>query len=284
MTTLEYMSRDCKVYAGRLGDYQKISVDDLANGYCKALDEKDDYMIETYLAALMLRFWYQIGRMYERTKTIGLHEKEDFFSILAERINYACKYRAWQKPESTTNAQACINMAIATEIKNQFYFANLDKNKASSNVASLYDPLEGDADRTYADLFEDEDATVAIENNDTDYIIQGYVDENKIVEAIIADTIAYKDVFKHEKKIVKGTDEDGNAVKYTERYSQFWPYKLVQELNALDEEYIKYFTKKYTISYAKFEAAFNAIKKANNQKKYKYLQGTLDTLKSSFDA
>ena len=48
-----------------------------------------------------------------------------------------------------------------------------------------------------------------------------------------------------------------------------WIHTQEEELNLLDEKYVDYFIKKYCISSEKFMAAFNQLKKANNQKKYK---------------
>ena len=92
--------------------YEKYDITELADNYCKALDEKDDYNINLYLSTLLLRFWYVIDKMYQRCKNNGV-EREDCFYRLYECINAACHYRAWQNPDKHTNAQACINQVLA---------------------------------------------------------------------------------------------------------------------------------------------------------------------------
>ena len=45
--------------------YEDYDITELADKYCKALDEQDDENINIYLSALLLRFWYVIDKMYQ---------------------------------------------------------------------------------------------------------------------------------------------------------------------------------------------------------------------------
>ena len=139
--------KDCVTFASFLGDYQKISVDDLANKYCEALDSKDEFNKNAYLSALVLRFWYRIEKLYRANVNTGL-EREDFFSWLVEAINYACKYRAWQTKK--VNAQQAINQCIETIRYQHYYEFNLDKHKANYNTVSISSPVMSNKDNTDA--------------------------------------------------------------------------------------------------------------------------------------
>ena len=108
-------------------------------------------------------------------------------------------------------------------------------------------------------------------------LIQSFIDRNKIVEAIILDTIAFND----SQKLVKTTNTyfdsaTGKNKKFVSYVEKLWPYKVVKNLNSLTDDYKKYFNLTYSINPEKFTAAFNSIKKANNTKLYKFLDATLE--------
>lgn len=256
--------------------YEDYDITELADKYCKALDEQDDENINLYLSALILRFWYVIDKMYQKCKNNGV-EREDCFYRLYECINAACYYRAWQNPEKKTNAQACINQVLASRgVPALIYEANLQKNFRA--ITCLDEELDSESRVTRADLIEDENRIGAYD--EPPYQVLELMGNGNLIEAIVADNIAYKDVFKHEEKTIKEVQEDGTIYKYKQHTQSFWPFKVVQELNLLDDKYADYFINKYCISSEKFMAAFNQLKKANNQKKYKYIDHTLKLLKT----
>lgn len=264
-----------------LGDYKSMSIEELANGFCKAMDEEDEFNKDLYCAALMLRFWHNIKKLYVSSPGIGL-EKEDFCSWLGEAIMYACKpnYRAWQKPEKNCNAQQAINKCISTIRLQHYYEYNLDKHKSNFRPLQLDSPFNDEDETTLIDTICDESYRVGDYKSTKDYdVIQKFLNNKKIVEAIVIDNIANQDPFRHDKKVFKEKNEDEEEVKYTEYYTEFWPYKLVQILSNLPQDYFEYFSKKYTIPEKDLQAALGAVKKANNQKLYKYVDKALADLK-----
>ena len=78
--------------------------------------------------------------------------------------------------------------------------------------------------------------------------------------------------------------EDEDPYRYTEHYSEFWPYKVVQKLNEIDANYVKHFINTYTIDDNKAAIAFKRLIDANNQKKYKMITSTLNTTKNLINA
>jgi uncharacterized protein YktA (UPF0223 family) len=166
-------------------------------------------------------------------------------------------------------------MCIQTKLRERYYFANLDKHRANQNTMSLEAPLNSDSEEsnTLADILMAEDTPDY--GSDSLYIVQEYLNQNKVIEAIILDTIAFKDTFKHNKKVIKEVMEDGTIDKHTEYSSEFWPYKLVQCVSQLPVDYSKYFLRKYSVAAQKLDVALETIRKANNQKLYRYLDKTL---------
>jgi len=290
---MNYIQESFELQAKKVPDYQRnvrnsAQITAWANKYCELVDalasDTNNYELveqrDSYIAALMLKFWDKIKYLYDSTRTIGTYEYDDFISVLYDRINYACKYRAWQKEGSKTNAQACINQAINTEVQNMFYAANLDKNKCNvaCNTISLDTPFGDDEESgTLADTLGEE---VDHSGHDTEFAIQSFINSNKVIEAIIFDVIAFNDCMKYTKETVNAIDSDGNPYKYTKNHSEFWPYRCVQILSKLPEDYGKYFARKYRIANEPLEACLAKIRSSNNQKLYKYLDAARNDLKS----
>ena len=284
MGELDYVFKEFKGYAKDLGAYEKISIDELANKYCEATDEGKEYERNVYFCALVLRFWYKIHKLYVDNITLNLTHT-DYFDWVTGAIMMACEKgaRTWQT-NPKLNAQQVINQVLATRfVAAAYYESNLQKNQGRHLECSLDTPLSADDDATLGDIIPDEATPDSSYDNAASWI-QDYIDKNKIVEAIILDTIAHKDVYKHSKKVIKEVDADGNPYKYTQHSSAFWPFKLVKELTALDESYIEYFLSTYSVSRKAFEAAFAALAKANNQKKYKMVDATVSDFKKYLSA
>lgn len=276
MNVMEAFKQDCIRFASMLGDYQNISINDLADGYCKALDENDEGNKNAYLSALVLRFWYTMRKMYEKTKTANYGDYEDYIAKLYECISVVCdkNSRAWQNPEKHTTAQACINQAIASRgVAEIMYESNLDKSRANTNTISLEAPMGSDPEAdTLMDITEDPNSGDFESVLMTESIVQSCINKKKIVEAIILDVIAFNNCEKVTKRTVKTVDVDGNPVRYTKVATEFWRYKAVQNLAALPESYSTYFTRRYKVKQAEFDAAFGVIRQSNNQKLHKFIK------------
>lgn len=265
--------------------YEQYSIDELADAYCAAVDANDTVLKNIYISALVLRFWYTIDKMYTSNTVAPSLEREDFFDWLYEGIEYACKYRGWQDPEKNLNAQQCINKCINTIKLQKYYDLRLDKNKTVNHCCSLETPVvsnNDDATKTLEDVLEADNSLEDSSAYDAILLVQSYINKNKIIEAILLDNIAFNDTQKHFKKNVKTKNSAGETIKYTEHSSEFWAYRLVQIVSKLPATYKDYFMAKYKISEEKLAAVLEVIKRANNQKLYKYLRTTLAELRANY--
>jgi uncharacterized protein YktA (UPF0223 family) len=265
--------------------YEQYSIDELADAYCDATDTNNEQLKNIYISALILRFWYTIDKMYKANTVAPCLEYEDFFWWLYEAIEYACKYRGWRDDTKNLNAQQCINKCIETIKLQKYYDLRLDKKKAVNFCTSMDAPIGGDSDdeaKTLGDMLEDEDSHFDTSTDDVITLVQSYINRNKIVEAILIDSIAFNDVQKHFKKTIKAKNADGETYRYTEHSSEFWPYRLVQIVNQLPATYKSSFMSRYHISEKKLSAVLDVIKRANNQKIYKYLRETIKELRVSY--
>lgn len=265
--------------------YEQYSIDELADAYCDAVDNNDRALKDIYISALILRYWYTIDKMYRANKVAPSLEHEDFFWWLYEAIEYACKYRGWRDPSKNLNAQQCIYKCIETIKLQKYYNLRLDKRKIANCCVSMDAPIGGegdDASKTIADVLDSEEYVDDHSSENVMSLVQQYINRNKIIEAILIDNIAFNDVQKRFKKTIKTTNLDGEAIKYVEHSSEFWPYKLVQIIGKLPDSYKSNFMTRYNISEEKLDAVLGIINKANNQKLYKYLKSCLTELRASY--
>ena len=280
MSELEDALKSFKLCAKQIDNYEKLTVNELADGYCDATDNGQEDLRDAYYSALVLRFWYKINKLYSENLTLNL-DKTDYFDWISNAILMACDKdaRAWRTNKSL-NAQQVINQVLSTRfVAAAYYDSNLQKNQGKLNTMSLDDYVGDEGDGiTVGDMVADDTNPHA--EDEAISVIQNFIDANKIVEAIIFDNIAFKDCYKHEQKVIREKNSAGENIKYTKHISSFWPFKLVKELNTLDIEYGRYFISTYSVSPTIFKAGIEAIQKANNQKKYKMIGAALKELES----
>ena len=270
--------------------YENYSIDELANAYCDAKDSNNETLKDIYISALILRFWHKIDKMYRENTVAPSLERQDFFWWLYEAIEYACKYRGWRDPSKNLNAQTCINKCIETIKLQKYYNLRLDKRRAVNYCVSMEEPAVGATNsssnpgesKTIGDMLESEESYDDHSADSVMMLVQSYINRNKIIEAIIIDSIAFNDVQRHFKKTIKTKNYKGEDMKYVEHSSEFWPYKLVQIVSKLPEEYKTEFMSKYKISEEKLTTVLDTISKVNNQKIYRYLDAVIADLKVSF--
>ena len=263
--------------------YESYSIDELADAYCEAVDTNNETLKNTYISALILRFWHKIDKMYKSNTVAPCLEHEDFFWWLYEAIEYACKYRGWKDTSKNLNAQQCINKCIDTIKLQKYYNLRLDKNKTVNHCTSMDAPIcDGEDSKTLGDTLESDEYVYDHSTEDVMMLVQHYIDSNKIIEAILIDNIAFNDVQKHFKRVVKTTNTSGETVRYTEHSSEFWPYKLVQIVSKLPSTYKNSFMERYHISEEKLTTVLDVIDKGPNTKLYKYLDRTLTELRGSY--
>jgi uncharacterized protein YktA (UPF0223 family) len=283
---LNETKRDLTLYARQLAKpYESYSIDELADAYCEAVDTDNETLKNIYISALILRFWSKIDKMYKSNTVAPCLEYEDFFWWLYEAIEYACKYRGWQDPTKKLNAQQCINKCIDTIKLQKYYDLRLDKKKTVNYCTSMDTPINGDGEdgtKTIGDMLESEEYIEDHSSDDVMMLVQSYINNNKIIEAILIDAIAFNDVQKHFKKVVKTKNASGEDIKYTEHSSEFWPYKLVQIVSKLPDAYKKTFMERYRISEEKLDSVLDVIDHSNNQKIYRWLDKCLADLKVSY--
>ena len=290
MASLDLALKDFKTMASRIKDQESLTITELADGYCEAIDGNKSDLANEYFSALVLRFWCKIQKAYTKNKAALRVSKEDCYDWVISSIMMTCdkSARIWQK-NSNINAQQAINQVFSTRFEKMAYYeSNLLKNKGAHITYSLDEPIssqDDDKGHTLGDFIADETNEIEKEGDVTGFI-QSLLDKDKVVEAIIFDNIADpdKDVCKYKKKTIKTTNADGEKVKYIKHTSEFWEFKLMKELNELDGNYKNYFLAKYKVSTGAVNAALDVIARANNQKKYRMLRAAIKRERPTFTA
>lgn len=143
-----------------------------------------------------------------------------------------------------------------------------------------------DKEMTLADSIADD---LPASSGAADGIIRLYTKKNKLIEAMILDTIAHNDTVKtsSEKTTYQYYEKNNSTGEYEEvtgkgrvNYQQFWRTKTAKLLKSLPETYEKKFAAKFNVSYDKVCFAANQIRTSDNQKVYKYLDNTIADLRS----
>lgn len=260
--------------------YTEYSIDELANKYCEKIDAADQDGASVYISALMLRFWYQVDKMYRKVYQLGF-EREDCVDKLYELIDVACQYRAWQNPAKHTNAQASINQVIATRGVPAIIGGYAYKKRAGKFYeVSMDSALDSDSELTLRDTLACDESEVTCDS--TYSIIQQCIKNNKVVEAIIADLIAHGDTlpFKVKEKKEKYVDSNGEERSIKTNTYEFWDAKVIKELDAIGSAYRKYFTDTYSISESLYDLATEVIKTSSASRKKKMISSTTSYLKT----
>lgn len=281
MTTLQAYANDLKTAVEFLPkNYNDMTIEELAEGYCDATDAGDELSRDAYFAGLSLKFWYLIDKLYKENGSALKLERADFIGWINGSIEQACTERAWRS-NPKLKVQAIIQQIIATRYKaGAYYESNLLIHKANFGTESLDKIIDEDNETSLLDSVASKELTPLESYNAADKLIQKCLDDNKVIEAIITQTIAYNDCEKHENKIVKETKDDGTIHKYINATSQFWPYQVVKLLSSLTDDYKRAFKENYKVDAKILDVVFKKIKDSNNTKLYEYLDNTKEYLRT----
>ena len=270
---VKYSDKDPKVAAWMLDTLEE------------ARNSGNGYLADLCASGLMCRYWSVFT-----TKKVGVENDYDMkISYGWQGIELALEYKAWQNPEKSVNADQAVKQCIHTTFLRENYTLNLDKAKANNFITSMDEEVgeiyHGEGKSTLGDSLADEgdidyqSQTKASHN--VQELIQSYINNKKLVEAIILDTIAFNDINKETRKVIQYVSPEGEKKKYTDIHKEFWPFKCVQILSQLPDTYASYFGSKYYFNPAEFNKALDAIRSANNQKLYRYLRKTLEDAKAN---
>lgn len=286
-------------------DYTQLTKQELANKYCEAEDNNDELIKNATWAALLLKYWYNIYKWIQNSKSLNL-EAIDFFDWLNDSLKDAFYYRSWfyeyqavvrkgkfiewkldDKGHKIINehyykldanaADRSINYFIAAKRGKEYQYSNKEKRKLNVKVSSLDTNLDenGDCVLDYYNLTEE----IEVENA-ASILVKYFLSKNKQIEALIIDAIANFDSFKQIKEVNTYINSNEEETEYNNYSYEFNKRKVIKHLNSIDNDFIQsYFCKEYNISDLQGKGILKDLKKLNNIKLYKCLDNTLDQIR-----
>ena len=294
--------------AKRLGDYKSISKTDLANGYCDGDESGDEIRKGAYWAALMLRYWFRIYEWASNSQSTHL-QIVDYVDWLNDSLVDAFYYRSWrweyqavvkngrfiewkldEQGNKVSNphyykidpdaADKSINYFCGARRAKEYQALNKQKRKVHMTAISLDQQVDdnGDYILTNESLHDTNEDNYYIE-----YLVQKYIKQNRLIEALIVDGIACQDSFKETTKVyyTSHIDERGIEVK-DKRYdcqSSFDIRKLVKHLSTINQEFMQdYFVIEYDIPLEVGNKIYDKLKTLNNAKLRNLIKKTLGNL------
>lgn len=309
--TLEDMKKSCEVEASLINvngkGYQELTKDELGNGYCDwdekaafATDEKEKALANSkrsqYWAAVMLRYWYKIFKWIPECRSLNL-EPIEYFDWLNQSLNGAFYYRSWrplrydvktktwiENPQYKPNEENCfdksVNYFCSAQRGRIYQEVNKDKRKANTQAQSIDKTFDEDG---YSILDREGLSTEGRGYNGIKSLINLFLNENKVIEAVILDTIAYGDSVKEQKKKFTYNYTENEEVKEDTgyRYShEFNERKVVKQLTEINEKYFTdYFNKEYKVK--DYRSILEKLKSLNNGKLHNEIQKTLMSIKQT---
>ena len=221
--------------ASGLGNYQALTKTELANGYCLADEKQDEVKRSQYWAALLLRYWYKIFEWAKSSESCKL-PLEDFFDWLHDSLCDAFYYRSWWwEYEAVVREGKFIEWKLdehGNKIPNEHYW-KVDENAPDKSInyfcaarrAKEYQALNKDKRKSNVlsqslDASREEVGDSALEqagayeegysgNSLPKDLVVKFLEQGRLVEALIIDGIAYHDAFKETKNVeVQQIEED----------------------------------------------------------------------------
>lgn len=252
----------------------------LANKYCEAVDMGDEQEKNKYISALMVRYWHMVPYLYEKSKSCGV-EMEDMVDWLYESFDKAFQYRSWLDPNKAISkdkkgAEKCFNQCI-TSTRQRWYkhFNQACRRINYSSYDSLDAPIKNGDGINLIDTIVDDSST---KFNYCNNIVQQFINKNDYIEALIIDGIINQDTFvTHSKSVInEGFSEEND---YTSCEYQFSMNKLFKHLRDVDDNFISYFSKEYSVDKNKLLSTVSSLKSYSNTKFRKCVQLSFQRIK-----
>lgn len=177
---------------GTKEDYDDI--EQLANTYVKYEKLNDKDMMSSCISALMVRYWYMVPFIYDKTKSLKI-DIEDVVGILYDALMKAFKYKSWlDKSKGVSKekhgAEKCINRCIDSARQGAFQQSNTDSRKLNYMTFSVEESVELFGDASECLFVEDKDEMSAIKD-----LVEYKLKLKDLVSALVIDSICFNDCF-----------------------------------------------------------------------------------------
>lgn len=246
----EYKSifRQC---ADKIANWEKISKNDLCRKYLEHSDNAE--MQNSYLSAIMLRYWNLIGKYYYMSSNAAT--VEDCYEWLEDSVCYVLREASWDDSSKSlfndpNGPDKAINRCMKCARLTHYQYINRKKRKDNFGMLSLEELAETFGKSTV------EPVDIVSSNMFKDVHIKEYVKHvffrKDYFLAFMLDCIAYQNCFESEK------DSDGQLI------TSFNMRKFVKVMSHIDDDYLQMFSKKYNIDIADVNKAYSYCSSLTN--------------------
>lgn len=203
------------------------------------INHENDNLKDTYLSAIICRYWGYAGRVYlQCNKHVPF---EDCYDCVIDTIRYVLKKRVWENENSSLyQDHAAPDKAFHIALKRQrgimLSKLNTNKRKSNFNMLSLDEFHEEYADSADGLLFEYDSSEETMK-----HLISNYFNSNDYINALFLDLICFSN------------------------YEKFSLQKVVRDLKLLNIDNLKYYKSEYIIDENIFKETLREIKKYSNR-------------------
>lgn len=269
------LKKEFKVIADTVPNWENMSKTELATAYCEAFDQKNYVLSDRYFSCLMYSYFYMIHTLYRTSLSLGLDEA-DFVDWVYEGLQMGLKYRGWLDPKMKVStykngAEVVFNRCFFSVRQRKYENANRDKRSINYNTIPLTSILDeyGDIDESRVDDLDDIYDTP--EYSRCDDVIKHCINKHNLINAIIVDSIAYRDVCKTGRVKNEARQETSNK------------NRLNNYISSLNDDYIKYFSSKYRVDTKDITSTIDKIKLLKPSKRLKLINTSLDSLRNDIE-
>ena len=209
--------------ASIINGYDKISNIDLANGY---IENENNYLADNYFSALIINHWSLI---YKLKSSVSFYKNilfEDIYEWLVESILLVLKYRKWLDKSSSLYQDPNAFEKMLNIIISHVRISNLNKifrkDRFQDNFEYSLDKMKEDFDFDFP--------YQELDDSNIYYIVQYYIDRDRVFNGLIVDLLCYSDTQVYDRKLKR---------------LKFSIVKLNLNLSLLNNKYIETFVNKY---------------------------------------
>lgn len=273
---LKEIKQSYKNYAEKIDGWENMNKNQLVN---LCIDnEGNEYKYTCYLSAVILKYWWNIGKYYNQSKSSGV-EIEQCYEWFIHSIMRAIEKRPWRDPSNKLfgdpNApDKVINRKLFSVRQNFYQASNTDKRKVNFNLDSIDEMNSTVGDSYYSNvsgmdelLDENNHSELYMKTKACKDLVQHLIDKGKVFDALIIDGICFGDTQKE-----RITPNGITTSEFSER-------KLVQHFNDFNENFVNYFSLVYNVNSESLNGIIQKISNTKNTRIYSLIRKSMLKMK-----
>ena len=198
---LENIHRTYLKTASVIPNWQTANKNDLLNNCVKY--REDPVLYNAYVAAVILRYWGNIGKYYNASKASGF-TIEDCYEWLIRAVLYTIEKHKWLDTDNKlyndpAGPDKVLNRVIYSTRQLAYYNANLDKRKANYGKVSLDEIREKAGDRA-ENITKETETFDNVDRLDFNMLLEHYASKGEILKVLVLHSIYHDFPFNAKQK------------------------------------------------------------------------------------